>query len=132
MSGTRLSIIIPVLDEASFIETALATLSPYRVRGVEVIVVDGGSRDGTLAVARPLADCVLSTRRGRATQMNAGAAVAHGEILLFLHAEEFALAVGLDKDHQPCASGALEIALRDLCLLRLVQLAVDDDRLIGE
>lgn len=87
MSGTRLSIIIPVLDEAPFIEAALAALSPYRARGVEVIVVDGGSRDGTLAVARPLADCVLSTRCGRATQMNAGAAIARGEILLFLHVD---------------------------------------------
>ena len=87
MSGTRLSIIMPVLDEAPAIEAALAALSPYRGRGMEVIVVDGGSRDGTLALARPLADCVLSARRGRAAQMNAGAAVAHGEILLFLHAD---------------------------------------------
>jgi rSAM/selenodomain-associated transferase 2 len=87
MMGTRLSIIMPVLDEAPAIEATLAALSPYRGRCVEVIVVDGGSRDSTPALARPLADCVLSARRGRAAQMNAGAAVAHGEILLFLHSD---------------------------------------------
>ena len=59
MSGPRLSIIVPVLDEAPAIEAALAALSPYRGRGTEVIVVDGGSRDGTPALARPLADQVL-------------------------------------------------------------------------
>jgi rSAM/selenodomain-associated transferase 2 len=87
MSGRRLSIIMPVLDEAPAIEAALAALSPYRGRGMEVIVVDGGSRDGTRALAHPLADRVLSAPRGRAAQMNAGAAVAHGETLLFLHAD---------------------------------------------
>lgn len=87
MSGTKLSIIMPVLDEAPTIEAALAALSPYRGRGMEVIVVDGGSRDGTRALAHPLADRLLSAPRGRAAQMNAGAAVAPGEILLFLHAD---------------------------------------------
>jgi len=87
MSGTRLSIIMPVLEEGPTIEAALAALSPYRGRGMEVIVVDGGSRDGTRALAQPLADRMLSAPRGRAAQMNAGAAVAHGEILLFLHAD---------------------------------------------
>ena len=87
MSGTRLSIIMPVLDEAPTIEAALAALLPYRGRGMEVIVVDGGSRDGTRALAHPLADRMLSAPRGRAAQMNAGAAVAQGEILLFLHAD---------------------------------------------
>jgi rSAM/selenodomain-associated transferase 2 len=50
-------------------------------------VVDGGSRDGTAELARPLADRVLSAPRGRASQMNAGAAVAAGDVLLFLHAD---------------------------------------------
>ncbi len=87
MSGTSLSIIMPVLDEAPAIEAALEALSPYRGRGVEVVVVDGESRDGTRALAHPLVDRVLSAPRGRAAQMNAGAAVARGEILLFLHAD---------------------------------------------
>jgi len=84
---TRLSIIMPVLDEAAGIEAALQALAPYRARGAEVIVVDGGSSDGTFGLARPLADCVLSASRGRATQMNVGAAVAAGNALLFLHAD---------------------------------------------
>ena len=86
MSG-RLSIIVPVLDEAAGIEAALVALSPCRARGVEVIVVDGGSRDGSAGLADPLASRVLIAPRGRATQMNAGAAMAQGDILLFLHAD---------------------------------------------
>jgi rSAM/selenodomain-associated transferase 2 len=82
-----LSIIVPVLDEAGGIETTLAALAPYRSRGCELIVVDGGSRDGTLALASSLADCVLTAASGRAAQMNAGAAVARGDVFLFLHAD---------------------------------------------
>ena len=82
-----LSVIIPVLDEAATIEAALRTLAPLRARGVEIIVIDGGSRDDTAARAAPLADRVVVSPRGRATQMNAGAAVARGEVLLFLHAD---------------------------------------------
>ncbi len=82
-----LSIIIPVLNEAAAIGDALAALAPCRARGVEVVVVDGGSRDGTAAIAHPLADHLLSAPRGRGSQMNAGATVAKGEVLLFLHAD---------------------------------------------
>jgi rSAM/selenodomain-associated transferase 2 len=82
-----LSIIVPVLDEAATIEGALNALAPLRTRGAEVIVVDGGSADQTAALARPLADAVIVSARGRAAQMNAGGAVAHGDVLLFLHAD---------------------------------------------
>jgi rSAM/selenodomain-associated transferase 2 len=82
-----LSIIVPVLDEAATIEAALNALAPLRTRGAEVIVVDGGSADQTAALARPLADAVIVSARGRAAQMNAGAVVAHGDVLLFLHAD---------------------------------------------
>jgi rSAM/selenodomain-associated transferase 2 len=82
-----LSIIMPVLDEAALIGGALAALAPFRQRGVEVIVADGGSGDATIAVARPLADRVVSAPRGRGSQMNAGAAAARGDVLLFLHAD---------------------------------------------
>jgi rSAM/selenodomain-associated transferase 2 len=58
-----------------------------RLHGVEVIVVDGGSRDGTAGLAAPLADCIITAARGRGAQMNAGAARAGGDILLFLHAD---------------------------------------------
>jgi rSAM/selenodomain-associated transferase 2 len=82
-----LSIIMPMLNEAAGIETALQALVPLRARGAKVIVVDGGSNDGTAELARPLSDYVLSARRGRGLQMNAGAAAAKGEVLLFLHAD---------------------------------------------
>jgi rSAM/selenodomain-associated transferase 2 len=82
-----LSIIMPVLDEATGLGEALAALAPFRARGAEVIVVDGGSRDRSVDVARPLADQVLVAPRGRAAQMNAGAAAAQGAVLLFLHAD---------------------------------------------
>ena len=82
-----LSIIVPCLNEAEGIAGTLSALAPLRSRGAEVIVVDGGSNDGTVERAAPHADCVISAPRGRASQMNAGAARARGEILLFLHAD---------------------------------------------
>jgi len=81
------SIIVPVLDEARAIETALAPLQAWRAAGAEVLVVDGGSRDATARLARPLADRVIAAPRGRALQMNAGAREACGSVLLFLHAD---------------------------------------------
>jgi rSAM/selenodomain-associated transferase 2 len=83
----KISIIVPVLDEAHAIAHTLASLQPMRVDGAEVVVVDGGSRDATCSLARPLCDAVLQAPRGRATQMNAGAAAATGDVLLFLHAD---------------------------------------------
>lgn len=82
-----ISIIVPVLNEASGIAAALSALTPLRRRGCEVIVVDGGSNDGTLNVAQTFADRVIVAARGRASQQNAGAQVAHHEALLFLHAD---------------------------------------------
>ena len=82
-----ISIVMPVLDEADGIVAALAALQPLRAAGAEVLVVDGGSTDATVALATPLADRVIAAPRGRASQMNAGAAVARGEVLLFLHAD---------------------------------------------
>jgi rSAM/selenodomain-associated transferase 2 len=83
----KLSIVMPVLNEADGIEEALGALALLRRRGVEVVVADGGSSDATVALARPLADIVIAAPRGRGTQMNAGAAVSSGEVLLFLHAD---------------------------------------------
>ena len=83
----RLSVIVPALNEAAGIVAALESLALLRAAGHEVIVVDGGSADGTARIARPHADVVLTAARGRATQMNAGAAVASGDVLLFLHAD---------------------------------------------
>jgi len=83
----KLSIIIPVLDEAKGIVETLTALVPLRVRGVEVVVADGGSSDATVALARPLADIVIAAPRGRGSQMNAGGAASCGDVLLFLHAD---------------------------------------------
>ncbi len=82
-----LSIVVPVRNEAATLPATLAPLQPWRERGVEIIVVDGGSDDGTPACAEGLADRVLASPPGRARQMNAGAAVAQGDVLLFLHAD---------------------------------------------
>jgi rSAM/selenodomain-associated transferase 2 len=80
-----ISIVIPALNEEA---TLAATVASARGPGVrEVIVVDGGSSDGTADLARHLAARVLSAPRGRALQMNAGAAAATGTVLLFLHAD---------------------------------------------
>jgi len=86
-SISKLSIIMPVLDEGEGIAAALDALSKLRALGTEVIVVDGGSRDATIQRARMRADRVISGPRGRALQMNAGAAKAAGDVFLFLHAD---------------------------------------------
>ena len=87
MISPLISVVVPVLDEAGAIARSLQPLQPLRGRGVEVIVVDGGSQDGTRCFARPLCDRVLDAPRGRARQMNVGAGVASGRVLLFLHAD---------------------------------------------
>jgi len=81
-----LSVIIPVLNEAGSIENNLENLQAWR-SWLEIIVVDGGSNDNTVALATPLADRVVCTSPGRAHQMNVGAKKAKCEYLLFLHAD---------------------------------------------
>jgi len=85
----KISIIIPVLNEASVIVQTLSPLQPLRQKGHEVIVVDGGSDDDTMFLSKPLADEVIQSPRGRSRQMNTGATLARGDILLFLHADTF-------------------------------------------
>lgn len=82
-----LSIVIPALNEAAGIEVTLQALQPLRARGVELVLADGGSGDGTAALARPWVDALVDAPRGRALQMNAGAAQARADALLFLHAD---------------------------------------------
>ncbi len=82
-----LSIIIPTLNEAQQIGWRLKQLRALRLAGVEVILADGGSTDQTVARAASLVDLVVAAPRGRAAQMNAGAACASGTALLFLHAD---------------------------------------------
>jgi len=81
----QISVVMPVLNEA---ETIAQTLRRLRQTGeCQAIVVDGGSSDATVQIAHVYADVVLTAPCGRARQMNAGARVATGEVLLFLHAD---------------------------------------------
>ncbi len=79
--------VVPALDEARALPRTLAALAPLRARGCEVIVVDGGSHDGTPALARRGADRVLAAPRGRGTQLAAGVAAARGAVVWMLHAD---------------------------------------------
>lgn len=83
----KLAIVIPVLNEADRIENLLTALQAIRSDGHEIIIADGGSSDATRARAAALADRVVQSPRGRARQMNAGAAVASADALFFLHAD---------------------------------------------
>ena len=83
----KISVIIPALNEAEAIGVTLASLASLRKAGGEIIVVDGGSTDATRDIARPLCDLLVESTKGRARQMNAGAARARGELLWFLHAD---------------------------------------------
>ena len=85
-SSLRLSVIVPTLNEAGLIADFLSHLRG-RLPDAEFIGVDGGSDDQTVALASRGADRVLRSPRGRAKQMNAGAAAAGGETLWFLHAD---------------------------------------------
>ena len=107
VAAPTLSIVIPVLNEGPGIAQALLALAPLRARGVQVIVVDGGSTDDTVQQARKtlqtppinggptdgvgddafLAWQVIRSTPGRAAQMNSGAQLALGTTLLFLHAD---------------------------------------------
>ncbi len=122
----ELSVILPVLDEGELIRACLSRLAPLRQQGVEVIVVDGGSRDDTVALAQPLCDRVFEAPRGRASQMNAGARLARGEVLLFLHADcrlpadaEYDIVQGLNESGRSWGRFDIDIEGRDP-LLRVV------------
>jgi rSAM/selenodomain-associated transferase 2 len=99
----RLSIIIPVLNEAEALPAVLEHLASLGGCDSEVIVVDGGSEDGSRQAALRAGAQVISGERGRARQMNAGAAVAQGDIYLFLHADTLL---------PPTAWQAIEAAIR--------------------
>lgn len=83
----KISIIVPVLNEAAGVPKLMETLVPLSRQGTEVLVVDGGSSDGTPAMAACFGVRVIHADQGRARQMNAGASEASGEVLLFLHAD---------------------------------------------
>lgn len=106
----RISVIVPTLNEQEHLPATLSriTLAP----GDELIVVDGGSSDQTVAMARQFTPYVLQSRRGRAVQMNCGARHAQGEILLFLHADTLLPPVALETVRQAVQAGAVGGAFR--------------------
>jgi rSAM/selenodomain-associated transferase 2 len=82
----KLSVIVPMLNEEGAIAATLRAIAAG-APAAERIVVDGGSIDGSVAAARPLCDAIIVTPRGRARQMNAGAARAAGDVVAFVHAD---------------------------------------------
>jgi rSAM/selenodomain-associated transferase 2 len=128
LSTAKISIIIPTLNERENIKAAIATTQPSL--NIEVIVVDGGSQDDTVAIVQSLGVKLISSLPGRAGQMNMGAIAASGEILLFLHADT-RLPIGFDEMirtalQQPkTVAGAFALQINDLSWgLRLVERGV--------
>jgi len=104
----QIAVVIPALDEADRVAQAVASA---RAPGVEILVVDGGSRDATRERAREAGARVIASERGRARQLAAGARAADAEVLVFLHADSrlppgFAGAVGAALEDPAVAGGA--------------------------
>lgn len=116
MAKKYISIIIPTLNEGVGVSAFLSQLQPLR-NDCELILADGGSSDNTRAKANGLVDHIVDCNKGRAVQMNAGAAIASAPILLFLHADTFlpvnaieAIRRGFEEDHR---WGRFDIQLDD-------------------
>ena len=128
---STLSIIIPVLNEGERIAGTLDALADLKALGIEIVVVDGGSRDATIQRARLRATRVISAPRGRASQMNAGAEKATGDILLFLHGDtrlppdaDHVLLNAMQRSERAWGRFDVQIDSRDL-LLRVVSIMMN-------
>jgi uncharacterized protein len=129
--GAKISIVIPALNEARSIAKVLERI--HHLPNLEVILVDGGSIDDTVAIAQSFDIKVLSSPPGRACQMNVGAKAATGEILLFLHADTFlplgfemmvrsTLQAPLSGETPPPVAGAFTLQIDDpLPILRSIE-----------
>ena len=123
----KLSVIVPMLNEAAAIATTLDAIRAGAPEA-EVIVVDGGSSDSSVEVARPLCDVVIESSRGRALQMNTGAAHSSGDALVFVHADTLV---------PPTFARDIETALADAAIVGgRFDVKLDDDHplcvVIGE
>ena len=98
-----ISVIIPILNEAKILDDTLSKLQP-ELRNQELIIVDGGSSDGSIEIAKRFGKVVIS-ERGRARQLNTGAAAATGDILVFLHADVWLEPGAFDSVEKTLASG---------------------------
>ncbi|HUA35883.1 MAG TPA: TIGR04283 family arsenosugar biosynthesis glycosyltransferase [Candidatus Binataceae bacterium] len=112
-----LSVIVPILNEERAIVTTLGAIR-RGAADAEVIVVDGGSSDRSVEAARPLADRVIDGPRGRARQMNAGAAIAIGDAFAFVHADsivppDFASAIKDALTDPKVVGGRFDVRLDD-------------------
>lgn len=128
VAASTLSVVLPTLNEADHLPRVLE-----RMRGadVQVIVADGGSTDATISIAERFDATIVCSEPGRARQMNAGAAVANGDVLLFLHAdtvlpEDFSHRVAAVLDQSGVAAGGFRFTLDDRRMIfriieRLVQ-----------
>ncbi|HLW71709.1 MAG TPA: TIGR04283 family arsenosugar biosynthesis glycosyltransferase [Candidatus Binataceae bacterium] len=111
----KLAVIVPMLNEERAIATTLRALR-IGAPVAEIIVADGGSNDDSVAIARTLADTVITAPRGRARQMNAGAAAARGDVLAFVHADtlvptDFAGQIAAALDDPAIVGGRFDVRL---------------------
>jgi rSAM/selenodomain-associated transferase 2 len=102
----RIAVVVPVLEEAATLPRTLPAVLAALAPGDELVVADGGSADGTAAVARRLGARVVSGPSGRGSQLNRGAAATTAEILLFLHADTVLPPGALGAVRQAIAGGA--------------------------
>jgi rSAM/selenodomain-associated transferase 2 len=102
----QLSIIIPVLNEAEQLAAFLSALQAFRGRA-EIVLVDGGSQDGSVEIATAWVDQLLQSPKGRARQMNCGAKQAKADVLLFLHADTILPENAIDLIEKAIADGYL-------------------------
>lgn len=102
-TDTSISFIIPVLNDRDALATLLPQLQRYREKGHEVLIVDGGSNDGSVTAAREQVDRILITGTGRGRQMNLGAENARHGILNFLHADSI-----VPEEYDACIQAALK------------------------
>ncbi|CAB1059400.1 Glycosyltransferase (EC [Olavius sp. associated proteobacterium Delta 1] len=112
-----ISVIIPTLNEAQAIKATISKLKKYRQ--TEIIIVDGGSQDQTVEIAKSMDVSVLTSAASKATQMNTGAAAATGDVLLFLHAD-----TRLPENFETCV---LEALARDEVSAGAFALGIDSD-----